>query len=282
MLLWFQVREAHELLPLCDHFHIILGFLFFFFISQEWSFAWFGQNQRITRYFRLERTSDGLQSNLLLKIGTALRPARVAQGLSSLILKTSKNTDCLTSLGKLPASQDVKAFSLFPVWTSPVSTYAHCCSSSLAPLWRWHILDVPKAPAGCSLITSKAVSSPHSQLPQPLIVGQVLPPPDHLDVPLMNFTLATPFLFWDSPCWISLNFIRSRLPILPGCSGPSAQQLCPQAHQSLPSFWCRLETWECTLLSPPCRWNENDLTSFKKNNSRGVSLIPDFFLSDSV
>lgn len=136
------------------------------FPSQIWSVTWFGQNQRITRYFRLEGTSGDLQSNLLPKIGTALRPAWVGQGLSSLILKISKNTECLTSLGKLPGPHNAKGFSLFLVWTSHVSTHAHCCSSSHAPLWRWHILDVPTAPTGCcSLITSKAESSPDSQLP---------------------------------------------------------------------------------------------------------------------
>lgn len=160
-------------------------FLVCFFFSQIWSVIWFGQNHRSTRYFRLEGTSGNLQFHLLLKIGTALRPAWVAQDLSSLILKNSKNTDCSTSLGELPVPQDVEDFSLFPVWTAHVSAYAYCCSSSHAPLW-WHIFDVPKTPTGCSLISSKDVSSTDSQLPQPLISGQVIPPPDHRGGPLMN------------------------------------------------------------------------------------------------
>lgn len=130
-------------------------------------------------------------------------------GFIQLILKTSKNTNCSTSSGKLPVPEDVKAFSLFPVWTSPVQ------HSPTAPLW----CDTSLCPQGP---TAPQWSPP--ELPQPLLAGQLLPPLTLL-VPLW-WTSATPFLFWVSPCRILLNFIRAQFPILPGSPGPSAQQLC--------------------------------------------------------
>jgi len=87
---------------------------------------------RITGLFRLEETSGGLLSDLLLQAGSAVGSDEVAQGFIQSGLENLP--DCVTFLGSLPhclMSSWQKSFSLYPVCTPNVLAYAHLLLSSV-------------------------------------------------------------------------------------------------------------------------------------------------------
>jgi len=103
---------------------------------------------RIIWQFRLEGTSGGLFSNLLIKAGSALRSDQVAQDVIQPGLENPKDGVCTTFLSNLLhclGVVTVKSFSFYLVRTSHVSTDAWCLFilppwtpvRSLIPCSRW-------------------------------------------------------------------------------------------------------------------------------------------------